>query len=210
MKRILFSLMAVVLCLGLVGGAFAYFSDVETSSGNTFTAGTLDLTYDIPDGNDGWIVYNGEDVAVINIGPDPGMKPCDKGEVTLSFHNEGSIAGLLTVTLDNIVDLDNGQNEPELAAGDDALDVGELSQQLGIVIWIDDGNNILDVEEVALYDGKLDVLKAAPYIVEMGLLEPCVDKFLAIAWHLQDHGADNNLVQSDSVSFDLIFDLVQS
>lgn len=43
MKKILFVLMACVLCIGLVGGAFAYFSDTETSSGNTFTAGTLDL-----------------------------------------------------------------------------------------------------------------------------------------------------------------------
>jgi len=42
-KKILFSLMAVVLCLGLMGAAFAYFSDSETSSGNTFTAGTVDL-----------------------------------------------------------------------------------------------------------------------------------------------------------------------
>lgn len=44
MKKILFSLMAIVLAVGIVGaGAFAYFSDVETSSGNTFTAGTLDM-----------------------------------------------------------------------------------------------------------------------------------------------------------------------
>jgi predicted ribosomally synthesized peptide with SipW-like signal peptide len=43
MKKILFSLMAVVLVLGLMGGAFAYFTDVETSTGNTFTAGTLDM-----------------------------------------------------------------------------------------------------------------------------------------------------------------------
>jgi predicted ribosomally synthesized peptide with SipW-like signal peptide len=43
MKKLLFTLMAVVLCLGLVGGAFAYFSDTETSINNTFTTGTLDL-----------------------------------------------------------------------------------------------------------------------------------------------------------------------
>jgi predicted ribosomally synthesized peptide with SipW-like signal peptide len=43
MKKILFTLMACVLCLGLVGGAFAYFTDVETSTGNVMTAGTLDM-----------------------------------------------------------------------------------------------------------------------------------------------------------------------
>jgi len=42
-KKILFVLMACVLCIGLVGGAFAYFTDTETSSTNSFTAGTLEL-----------------------------------------------------------------------------------------------------------------------------------------------------------------------
>jgi spore coat-associated protein N len=35
--------MAVVVSLGMVGSSLAYFSDVETSTGNTYTAGTLDL-----------------------------------------------------------------------------------------------------------------------------------------------------------------------
>ena len=52
MKKILFALMAVVLCLGLMGGAFAYFSDIETSQANTFTAGTLDM--EIADVDEGW------------------------------------------------------------------------------------------------------------------------------------------------------------
>ena len=43
MKKILIAVMSVVLCLGLMGGAFAYFSDTETSSTNSFTAGTLEL-----------------------------------------------------------------------------------------------------------------------------------------------------------------------
>lgn len=51
MKKILFSLMAVVLVLGLMGSAFAYFTDVEKSVNNTFTAGTLDMQ--IQDNNQG-------------------------------------------------------------------------------------------------------------------------------------------------------------
>jgi predicted ribosomally synthesized peptide with SipW-like signal peptide len=42
-KRILFSIMAVVAAIGLMGGAFAYFTDVAPSSGNSMTAGTLNL-----------------------------------------------------------------------------------------------------------------------------------------------------------------------
>jgi predicted ribosomally synthesized peptide with SipW-like signal peptide len=42
-KKILFALLAVVAAIGLMGGAFAYFTDVEKSTGNTMTAGTLDM-----------------------------------------------------------------------------------------------------------------------------------------------------------------------
>jgi spore coat-associated protein N len=53
-KKMLFTLMVCVLCAGLVGGAFAYFTDSATSSSNTFTAGTLDLQLS----NDGTNFYN--------------------------------------------------------------------------------------------------------------------------------------------------------
>jgi predicted ribosomally synthesized peptide with SipW-like signal peptide len=42
-KKSLISIMAVAMCLGIVGSSYAYFTDVETSLGNTFIAGTLGL-----------------------------------------------------------------------------------------------------------------------------------------------------------------------
>lgn len=55
MKRILFSLIALVAVLSVVGGgSLSYFSDTETSSGNTFTAGTwvpIEVTIDIKPGS---------------------------------------------------------------------------------------------------------------------------------------------------------------
>ncbi len=42
-KKILFAVMAIVAAVGLMGGAFAYFSDTEESTGNNFTAGYLDM-----------------------------------------------------------------------------------------------------------------------------------------------------------------------
>jgi len=45
MKKILGLTVAALLVMGLVGGGtWAYFSDPETMTGNTFAAGTLDLT----------------------------------------------------------------------------------------------------------------------------------------------------------------------
>jgi len=43
MKKILFIVMACVLCIGLVGGAFAYFTANASAAPNTFNSGTLVL-----------------------------------------------------------------------------------------------------------------------------------------------------------------------
>jgi len=52
MKKLLVIIMSVGLVIGLIGGAFAYFTDVETSTGNTLQAGTLDIQ--IGDNNEGY------------------------------------------------------------------------------------------------------------------------------------------------------------
>jgi predicted ribosomally synthesized peptide with SipW-like signal peptide len=52
-KQILLSILAVSTVVALVSGAtYAYLNDAETSSGNTFTAGTFDLK--IKDQDEGW------------------------------------------------------------------------------------------------------------------------------------------------------------
>ena len=61
MRSILLSLMTIALVGALVGGGvFAYFSDTETSTGNTFTAGTLDLNLDA--GNTNVVKFTVSDV----------------------------------------------------------------------------------------------------------------------------------------------------
>jgi len=43
-RKFIVSILAIILALGLTGaGALAYFQDTETSTGNTYTAGELDL-----------------------------------------------------------------------------------------------------------------------------------------------------------------------
>jgi predicted ribosomally synthesized peptide with SipW-like signal peptide len=51
--------MAAVLSLALMGGAFAYFTDVETSTGNVMSAGTLDIQIANPGGTYGDTVVTG-------------------------------------------------------------------------------------------------------------------------------------------------------
>ena len=78
-KKILFSLMTVVLSLGLMGSSFAWFSDTETSTGNTFTAGTMDLE----------ITSGGGPITFAN------MAPGDIESGTIVVTNIGSLDGNL-------------------------------------------------------------------------------------------------------------------
>src|SRR3989344_5061697 len=101
MKKILLSLSMIAVVAVIVAGATgAIFSDTEVSTGNTFTAGAIDLTVD----NESY--YNGEfnqgtswlQPANLNDGQGPGeegqywffnfrdLKPGDWGEDTISLH----------------------------------------------------------------------------------------------------------------------------
>ena len=101
MKKILMSLMAIALVVGLVGaGTIAFFSDSETSTGNIMQAGTLDLELKVGE------VVNGSFSLV-------GIKPCqDLAPITLRFTNLGDVEGWVNLNLsfgeaDNAVDADS-------------------------------------------------------------------------------------------------------
>lgn len=77
-KKIIISLSVIGAVAAIaIGGTIAYFSDVETSTGNTFTAGRLDLLVDI----DG-VIQNPLNGPIFNL---PDLKPGDLGEKTLSL-----------------------------------------------------------------------------------------------------------------------------
>src|SRR3989344_2795297 len=148
-SRIIIGLLLIVGAGGaLVGGTYAFFSDTETSTGNTFTAGAIDLLID----NDSY--YNGN--RCTNIGtaeapnfvwqgnsefPEPGtpcttsfglsdlddgllffdfrdLKPDDEGEDTISIHVQNDAWACMDLTLTS--NDDKSSNEPELLV--DTLD----------------------------------------------------------------------------------------
>lgn len=79
MRKILLSLLSIVLVSTVaVGATKAYYDDTETSNGNTFAAGTLDLTVD---GNNG---TNTVKFTIAN------MKPGDQPKGTYTLNNVGS------------------------------------------------------------------------------------------------------------------------
>ncbi|MBT9175601.1 MAG: hypothetical protein DDT22_01281 [candidate division WS2 bacterium] len=114
-----------------IGGTVAYFSDTETSAGNTFTAGTLDLKIGLDRVRES--SWTGPFFKVTD------MKPGDQAEKTISLHVDNDAWGRLIVT--PTLDSDNSCTEPELAAepGCTLTGPGELRQNLKFWVWLDQG-----------------------------------------------------------------------
>ena len=79
LKVVLMGVMVTAVAGGLIGGGlFAYFSDTETSTGNTFTAGTIDIA--VGDDNPWNTSYHME------------VKPCEVGLINFDIQNVGTNA----------------------------------------------------------------------------------------------------------------------
>jgi len=139
--KILASFLIIGLVASAIGmGTYAFFSDTETSTGNTFTAGSIDLKIDLDrDGSNVWVLKD------LVAGTDKfftysDVKPGDDGELTVSLHVYSNDAyGCFYI--DPYLDTDNTCTEPELEvetgctpAGD-----GELDDHLQFRIWLDQG-----------------------------------------------------------------------
>ena len=102
-RKMLFSMLMIGLVSMLGGsGLYSLFNDTETSEGNTFTAGTLDLN--VTDS----ISFV---ITVSNIAPG-----YDSGYYKWCLKNVGSLPGILSARIDIISDDENGITEPEAIA----------------------------------------------------------------------------------------------
>lgn len=169
MKRLV--LMAASLAVfggaAYYGSTGAFFSDSETSTGNTFTAGAIDLKVDSTQH------YNGNTCTLVtaaasssylwtgnsayptgpcsgtwtlkDLNPTldkffnfPDIKPGDNGENTVSLHIDNNDS-YACVDISNVANNDNTQTEPEALVDANGLTTGELAQNLNFIVWKDDG-----------------------------------------------------------------------
>jgi len=207
-KRILISLAIIGAVSAIVVGATtAYFSDTETSTGNTFSAGTLDLQ--VNDQNP-WtsVAFNVSDV-----------KPGDSGSTTIHLKNVGTLpkpggppwTSKVFITFENLQDNDVSCSEPEreVEGGNCGTDpgAGELAENLNITVkdfwdpncqsnkrfeethtlaeWVSQGETFLNDDMPA---GDVN----------------CV----VIDWSVDS--SVGNVIQSDSATFDIKFTLEQT
>lgn len=124
--------MIVFVVAALIGGTGAFFSDTESSTGNVFTAGAVniaitDITHTPSEPN--LVGFELDDEAFTFSFDD--LKPLDKGTVTYTLENEDNPA-FVCAMVEETGNADNGINDPEGDAGDatDGAGNGELGQFL--------------------------------------------------------------------------------
>ncbi|MCA9361501.1 SipW-dependent-type signal peptide-containing protein [Candidatus Kaiserbacteria bacterium] len=173
MQRIILSLALIVMVAGVLtfGATNAFFSDTESSEGNLFTAGAIDLTVD----NESY--YNGKlnqntsweatDLTVEKFFDFDDVKPNDYGEDTISLHvatNDAYMCANVTLTSNN----DNTQTEPESAVDPNGLTEGELADLINFVWWADDGDNVFEKDEEIISQGPIGTLELnVPYNIAL-------------------------------------------
>ena len=231
MKKIIisFSVIAVVAAIA-IGGTVAYFQDVETSAGNTMTAGTLDLQIDFQCDRPG-CDFDLRDLVGQSFFNECDVKPGDKGEATISWHVYDNNAWA-RIRLADVNEYENGclDSEKEVDATCDSpgLGNGELDDYLTFTFWMDegqevgwqcpDGNNgpcIVDSKEGDnILNGVETVLatKTASQLLN-GVNLPyelvgSTTYYLGMKWEVP--GATGNIAQGDSLMGKIIMEIVQS
>ncbi len=215
MKKILGLTVAALLVMGLVGGGtWAYFSDTETSTGNTLTAGTLDLTPD--EGTIYVMSYDASD----------GMAPgwISGGADSWTLTNSGTVDGDLTITIGAIANADETDEEPE---SDDAGNTpgGDLGANLDVEFWVDlDGSTTSDATvwaDAGAMNGYMDIGEGE--VIYSGVLDSMPATFPTSGKIDLNNGASINVyfdasidtlvgnrIMSDSCTFDITFNLNQT
>ncbi len=226
MKKIIGLTIAALLIIGSVGaGTLAYFSDTETSTGNSLTAGTLNLVstvsgtapadatkYTLTAGGDG---INGNVVLTR-------LAPGDNGTIVWTLNNSGTLSGNVTMASSNATFTDGiAAVDPETAVS---------------VPHANNGGSNGDIDEfvgVKLQRGVTYILgNATTYVPFSGLQAVLAAENQSIAaggslaytfsWSVAtdivglggstalDALVDDNIIQGDSTTIDIAFTLTQS
>jgi predicted ribosomally synthesized peptide with SipW-like signal peptide len=244
-KKIIVSFCTIgVVCAIAIGVTVSFFSDTETSTGNQFVAGKLNLQIDNTCHYDGMIctenkvwaeeatgsstypeligqtcecTWSAKDLSNELFFNFPDVKPGDEGEDTVSLHVDNNDAWVCA-ELANLVSDDNGCDSPEnkldttCGAGE-----GELKENLFFSIWKDNGvganacNNIKDADENYLVENQpatSNFWPIADFTTGTGPIPGDETYCLGIAWNVPI--ATSNIIQTDSLKGDVIFNAVQS
>ena len=212
MKKIIGLSIAALLIIGIVGvGTFAYFSDTATSTGNTWTAGTLVLSEST----------TGTALKATMAGAGPNIngsvqfsliKPGSSGTITWTLNNTGNLPGILTMPagaspLTNISFTENpSPNASQLAAWTALGSHVGLGQEL--MVWVTrNGTPILGTSLAPVPMSDLAVPTTGLNIESQSLVAgtPLV---YVLNWTIPGDTTGNE-IQGDSANLDISFHLEQ-
>jgi predicted ribosomally synthesized peptide with SipW-like signal peptide len=178
--------MVAVLSSGLI---YAYFNDTETSSGNSFAAGTLDLK------------INGADGGVPATFSASNLAPGAHGNVEMTVSNVGTVGGGLVAQISNVVNTKGTTPEPEPLP-----DNGELSSAIVLTVYLDsNGNDRYDAGDF-LYD--TGVLSTIGGSYNMGALAAGGSVVISIEYTVPT--SVGNEIMGDGCTFDIVYTLTQA
>jgi spore coat-associated protein N len=207
MKKIILSFLTII---GVIAAATvatqAVFSDTETSNDNTFAAGTLNLTVndhdntvvehaDISNLYPGWRGYDGNGVPSSSI----------KWEVK----NIGSLPGNLTVEFANVHNHDNTCIAPETLAGD--TDCGDDQGEIGANLLLSTWKSPLGSHSGSWASGfhTFNQYSTQPWNLN-GTITLGSGESIFVGLKLDLPSTVGNLIQTDSLLFDVVFKLEQT
>ena len=206
MKKISKSVFVIgaVVMLAL-GATFAYFADTEILAENTLASGTLDLKVDGVD----------NPTSSINIAD---LLPGESREFTWTLRNDGSVTGIPSITFGEIANFENDMTEPE-AIADTTPEAGELGSRTKVKLaWSQNGgtfknirlSNSLgnpeldDISNITVGLGLLSVLGPDNAIPHLANGEEVVVRLTVTL-----PSTVGNIIQSDSATFDMTYNLSQ-
>ncbi len=207
-KLLLFLLVAASLLGGGYALTQALFSDTETSGTNTITAGTLNMTVGGADGT------AFENIVVENLGVDGTVS----GQKEWTIINTGSVPGTLKMQLNDIVNIENGCNEPEALADTTCATpgngLGELGGVITTAVQLDRDGGESAESYTSVLTSTLATANQAAYATQWntnaGVVEiPAGGQVkVRMDWE-NDPATYGNEIQSDSLTFGVQFDLTQ-
>jgi len=216
MKKVLIGLLSAgaVAAVALVA-TNAFFSDTETSSGNTFTAGKLDLKFQVG-APAAWVDVNGNPLFDGITFPTGDLKPGDNDEKTVRLWVDNNPScGKLSINVTE--DQDNSCTGPELKDEPNcsASANGQLNDQVNFAVWKDPNcNNKLDQGESILVSGPI-ISNKAYSIGDLPVTEASAQCYGVAycfgTWNGTscDGSLVNNAAQSDSFKADVTINALQ-
>ena len=187
----------------LGAGTFSYFDDLETSTGNTFTAGTIDISLNTD---------YGTQVKTYDEPPHLDLKPCETGWLLVTIYNDGSNPCEVWKHLYDVECTENGVMEPEedyymANCIDPETGKNDIDTVIMYDLWIDikDENGVLQpgwgylIEESDGY--YVDDIEC--HWIYLGILQPGWKMIVSQSYHME--AETENWAQSDLMTFSMDF-----